>query len=110
MFFEQSNIDNFLGRARFRKKFPDLVKSTEEDWSGWYAVGNNALSLLNAALANKSFLVADNYSAADIAIFAYVHTADEGGFDLSDYPYVQTWITRVYSTPGFIAQMTGDYP
>ena len=32
------------------------------------------------------FLVADRYTIADIALYAYTHVADEGGFDLAGYP------------------------
>jgi len=33
-------------------------------------------------LAVKEFLVGERYSIADIALYAYTHMADEGGFDL----------------------------
>ena len=42
------------------------------------------------------------YSIADIALYAYTHVADEGGFDLAGSPAVQRWIDRVSALPGYI--------
>ena len=42
-------------------------------------------------------------SLADIALYAYTHVADMGGFRLSDYPNVQAWLDRVAAEPGAIA-------
>jgi len=42
------------------------------------------------------------YSAADICLYGYVHSAREGGFDLDRYPAVQRWLEIVRSQPGHI--------
>ena len=39
---------------------------------------------------------------ADMALYAYTHVADEGGFDLADYPAVSAWLARVAAEPGHI--------
>jgi glutathione S-transferase len=39
---------------------------------------------------------------ADIALYAYTHVADEGGFDLTRYPAIGAWLDRVASEPGHI--------
>jgi glutathione S-transferase len=41
------------------------------------------------------FLVGDALSLADVALVAYSRVADQGGFDLADYPSVQGWVGRV---------------
>jgi len=46
--------------------------------------------------------VGEHYSIADIALYAYTHVADEGGFDLSRYPAVQAWLARVKVQPGHV--------
>jgi len=97
MFFEQSNIDQVLGRTRFLKKFPDFRKTTQADWDGWYAVGNHALGVLEQRLASRDYLVASRYTAADICLYGYVHSAEEGGFVLADFPHVERWLERVRS-------------
>ena len=40
-------------------------------------------------LAERRFFVAERFTIADIALYAYTHVADEGGFDLSGYPAVR---------------------
>ena len=54
-------------------------------------------------LAERDFLVADRYSIADIALYAYTHVAPEGGFDLEPYPAINRWLARVEAQPGHIA-------
>jgi glutathione S-transferase len=36
-------------------------------------------------------------------LFAYTHVADEGGFDLSDYPAIRAWIRKIEKRPLFVA-------
>ncbi len=38
-------------------------------------------------------------SLADIALYAYTHVADEGGFDLRPYPAIGAWLERIASEP-----------
>ena len=40
---------------------------------------------------------------ADIALYAYTHTADEGGFDLERYQRIRAWLDRVAAQPGHLA-------
>ena len=40
------------------------------------------------------FLVGETFSVADIALYAYTHVADEGGFDLASRPNVKAWLRR----------------
>ena len=39
---------------------------------------------------------------ADIALYAYTHVAEGGGFTLGDYPAMQAWLERVAAAPGYI--------
>jgi glutathione S-transferase len=45
----------------------------------------------------------DEYSIADIALFAYTHVSHEGGFSLDEFPRVRAWLDRVRAQPGFVA-------
>jgi glutathione S-transferase len=45
---------------------------------------------------------------ADIALFAYTHVADQGGFDLSQFPHIQDWIKRIQATPKFAPMLFDD--
>jgi glutathione S-transferase len=45
---------------------------------------------------------AGRFTLADIALYAYTHVADEGGFDLARYPAVGRWLARVAAQPGHV--------
>jgi glutathione S-transferase len=65
--------------------------------------GEAALALMDEHLAGRAFFVGESLSLADVALYAYTHVADEGGFALSDYPAVQAWLARVGAEPGHVA-------
>jgi len=104
--FEQTWIDGVISRARFRKLFPDAVPTPPIFFETWHAEGTRALQTLEAHLASREYLVAERFTIADIALFAYVHVADEGGFRLADYPAVTRWLQRVASQPGVLPVAT----
>jgi len=54
-------------------------------------------------LAEHAFFAGGRYSIADIALYAYTHVADEGGFDLSRYSKVRGWLERVHAQSGHLA-------
>jgi glutathione S-transferase len=64
--------------------------------------GIKGLAALERGLADRDWLVADAYSVADISLYAYVHVAPEGGFDLTGFPAVTAWLARVAAQPGHI--------
>lgn len=102
MCFEQSNIDKVLGRSRFLSCYPDFRETTRDEFEGWWAEGNRALSVLDAELEESEFLVGSTYSVADICLYGYVHCADEGGFDLQRFPSVSRWLESVRRQSGHI--------
>ena len=65
--------------------------------------GYAALDVMEKHLATRQFFVAEKYGLADIALYAYTHVADEGGFDLSKYPAINAWMKRVAAQPNHIA-------
>lgn len=100
--FEQSNIDQVIARARFRRKFPDVIPTRPEEFEAWQRHGDRALRVMEQHLAKRTFFVAERYSIADIALYAYAHKADEGGMNLESYPALRRWFRRVEATPKYI--------
>jgi glutathione S-transferase len=102
MFFEQYEVEPNLAVARFwisilgerEKRAAEL----EAKWAGGY----RALDILEEHLSGRDWLVGAAFSIADISLYGYVHVAEEGGFDLSQYPAVQAWIDRVAAQPGHV--------
>lgn len=58
-------------------------------------------------LSKRAFFVTDEYTIADIALYAYTHVAHEGGFDLAPFVAVRSWLERVRSQRGHIPITTG---
>jgi len=52
--------------------------------------------------AGRRWFVGDRITLADIALYAYTHVADEGGFDLARFPAIRDWLGRVRAEPGYI--------
>jgi glutathione S-transferase len=61
--------------------------------------GERALGVLDRHLGASKFLVGSQPTVADIAVFAWVATADEGGWDMSRWPNVQAWAERMLALP-----------
>ena len=54
-------------------------------------------------LQRTPYLVGEQFTLADIALYAYTHVADEGGFDLAAYPAINAWLARVASHPRYVS-------
>jgi glutathione S-transferase len=63
------------------------------------AKGRAALDVMEGHLATRKFFVAERYSIADIALYAYTHVGHEGGLDLEPYRAVNAWLERVAAQP-----------
>lgn len=102
LFFEQYSLGANLSRPRFwisvakqADQFASLIAYHQK-------LGNAALSVVEEHLTSHSFFVSDRYTIADMAIYSYVHVADEGGFDLSQFPAIRDWCDRVQTQPNHL--------
>lgn len=102
MCFEQTHVDGVISRARFRRLYPDAVPTRREEFDAWWTEGKRALAVLEKQLATHTYLVGDTFSIADICLFAYVHRAAEGGFDLQPYIAIADWCRRIQSRASYI--------
>jgi glutathione S-transferase len=67
--------------------------------------GERALAVMEQHLSGADWFVGQGCTIADIALYAYTHTAEEGGFDLAPYTAIERWLDRVRAKPGHIPQM-----
>jgi glutathione S-transferase len=100
MFFEQYSHEPQIATVRFWTLF-DLTPS-EEQRAEKLRLGNLALAALDGHLHDHEYLVAERYTIADIALYAYTHVAGEGGFDLAAYPSIGPWLARVAGQAGHV--------
>jgi len=98
MFWEQYNHEPNIATMRFWLRFVGLdalsdaqriqIKPKRE-------AGLAALDLMDRHLESRKWFVADQFSLADICLFAYTHVADEAEFDLEAYPELIRWMERI---------------
>jgi len=106
MFFEQYNHEPNVATLRFWYGWvgeANLSEAQRAQLPGKRAAGEAALKLMDAHLAASAYFVGDALSLADVALYAYTHVAEAGGFRLSDYPALMAWLGRVAAAPGYVA-------
>ena len=102
LFFEQYSHEPYIAVARFIVKLAGRELEESERLKILRNKGNAALGVMEEWLNSHLFLAGDQFSIADIALYAYTHTAEDGGFDLSSWSTVQSWLRRVETVPGFL--------
>lgn len=98
-FFEQYSHEPFIAVARFIKVYLGLPDDRLDDYAAKQLDGYHALDVMEQQLVRTPYLVGDHYSIADVALYAYTHVAEEGGFRLDSYPAICGWLQRVASHP-----------
>ena len=102
LFFEQYSHEPFIATSRFILKYLNNPPSRQADLEAKKSGGYKALALMEQQLGTQDFIANNEYSIADIALYAYTHVAHEGGFELKDYPFVRQWLRRVEYRPRFV--------
>ncbi len=109
MFFEQYSHEPNIAVARYWLHFLDRSQVQqallEEKWQKGY----QALEVMEKRLGAADFLVGEDYSIADIALYAYTHVADEAEMDLGPYPGIRRWLDRVAEQPGHVLISQDDF-
>jgi len=104
MFFEQYSHEPYIAVARFWKHFLDkLTPQQEATLPDIMKKGYAALDVMERHLTDRLWFAGAQLTIADLALFAYTHKADEGGFDLAAYPAVRAWLARCLAQPGMSA-------
>jgi glutathione S-transferase len=107
LFFEQYSHEPYIAVMKFWKIWGGLHKKRPEEIALWKARGQAALAVMNTHLRDREFFVGDRYTIADIALYAYTHSAHHVGFDLEAVPEVEAWLERVADQPGHVPIKNG---
>ena len=98
MFWEQYSHEPNIATLRFWKRevgVEALADAQRIQMTGKREAGLAALDLMDKHVAERKWFVADQFSRADICLFAYTHVADEADFDLEAYPEIVRWMERI---------------
>lgn len=107
MFFEQYSHEPNIATSRYWLHHLELTPERRAALVEKKRQGEAALGVMQTHLAERAYFVGERYTIADIALYAYTHVADEGGFDLAPYPAVRAWLARVASQPGHVPISAG---
>jgi len=105
MFFEQYNHEPNVATLRFWLGFlgeQNLNDAQRAQIGTKRAAGDAALKLMDEHLSSRDWFVGDSLTLADIALYAYTHVAEDGDFDLKQYPNVLAWLDRVAAQPNYV--------
>jgi glutathione S-transferase len=94
LFFEQYHVEPVIGSLRFWT-LTGRLDINAALVPGKREGAERALAALDRALPSSPFLVGDQFSIADIAVYAYAHLAGDCGFPLGAWPAVEGWAGRV---------------
>ena len=102
LFFEQYSHEPYIATARYIVRYLGRPPELEAHLQTKMAPGYKALRVMESHLSRQPFFVGGRYTIADIGLFAYTHVAEEGGFELGNFPAIRQWFERVRGQPGFI--------
>ena len=102
--FEQENVESVIGALRHwaltgKRRDPAIVEGKRRQ-----AV--RTLDILEAQLVARPFLAGNDYTIADMSVFAYAARAEEAGLSLASHPAIRAWIARVQAQPRHLAEVT----
>mgnify|MGYP003127037433 FL=1 len=92
LFWEQYSHETAIAVRRFQKHY--LNTPDDQIDPQLMAKGRRALGVMELQLTYTDWIVGDTMTLADIALVAYTRVAHEGGFDLSEFPSVERWVSR----------------
>jgi glutathione S-transferase len=92
-FTEMADVRNARAFTRFYPKHEEVLKHVRDR-------GETALKTLDRHLGGSKFLVGTQPTIADIAVFPFIATAEEGGFVVANHPNLHAWALRMMALPG----------
>lgn len=102
MFFEQYSHEPYIAVARFICGWTPFDSPRRAELPKLRERGYQALAVMEKHLGAHAWFSGPGYGIADIALFAYTHCAEDGGFDLAAYPRVRDWLDRIRARPDFV--------
>jgi glutathione S-transferase len=99
LFWEFDKLASNVYRPRAIKR--GFMKAEDSVYTMYSNMATDALKVLDGALAKSPFLVGNDVTMADVAVYGDVAYAEEAAIDLSPYANIKAWMGRVEKLPGF---------
>lgn len=104
MFFEQNYHEGVIAVRAAILTYPQrAAQKTPERLADLLESGHRVLGVMEAQLAKTPFIAGDTFTLADIALYAYTHSAQtKGGFEMERFPRINQWLGRCKEDPGHV--------
>lgn len=96
MFFEQYNHEPNIATSRFILRHTKVDGERQRALDQKRPLGYAALDVMEQHLQDNEYFVGE-FGIADIALYAYTHVANQGGFELDRYAAIGAWLNRISS-------------
>ena len=101
MFFDNHKISGVAGMLRFQMNFLPEAKRNADVINFTAMRLASALKVMDAHLADRDWLAADDITIADIACAGYLYYPEPFTFERADYPHIDRWLDAIAATPGW---------
>lgn len=99
--FDNHKVSGVAGPLRFNMNFLPPERRNEDINAFLSMRLNSALKSLDAVLADRSWLVGDGPTAADISCCGYLFYPEPFAFDRTNFPAIDAWLDRIAALPGW---------
>lgn len=96
LMFQMGGVGPMMGQANiFFRYFPEKIQAAIDRYQG---ESKRLFRVMDTHLAHNEYL-ADDYSIADIANWAWVRTHKWSGVDIDDLPHLSRWVETIRARP-----------
>ncbi len=101
--WDNHKLSSNAGMTRFLMNFLPEDKRPKEVIGFMQGRLKAAYDVLNSHLEGRDWIVGDDITNADLSCCGYLYYPEPFGFDRSEWPNIDAWLTRLSETPGWKA-------
>lgn len=101
--WDNHKLSSQAGMTRFLMNFLPEDKQPKEVIGFMQGRLTAAYATLNDHLEGRDWIVGDDITNADLSCCGYLYYPEPYGFDRSEWPHIDAWLTRLSETPGWKA-------
>jgi len=101
LFFEQADLQKNIATPRVLHLY-GMANDRQQDIDRFHAEGYLALEKLDRWLHQRTWLVDERYTIADLAASTYVSLAAQAGYAMARFTGISAWVARVQGQPRWV--------
>ena len=101
LLWDNHKFSTICGSVRFLANFVDADRRPVEAIKWLQGRLKDACRVLDARLGDRSWIVGEQMTIADLSCCGYLFYPEPFGFDRDDWPNISLWLDRIASLPGY---------